>query len=91
MSLMIPTQRGIEIESEQDLLPKNSGFSMPDWISPLIKVSFYLHFFRGEISLPNKLLKEIFDETRLDEEHMDSIFVIKKIPDDTKYNRDWVR
>lgn len=87
MSLMIPTQKGIEIESEQDLMPKDSGFTMPDWISPLIKVSFYLNFFRGEANLPNKLLKEIFDETRLDGEHMDSIFVIKKIPDDKKYDR----
>jgi hypothetical protein len=38
---------------------------MPEWIEPLIKVSYFMHYFSGETPLPLQILKEIYDETKI--------------------------
>ena len=65
---------------------------MPTWIEPLIKVSYFLHYFTGETPLPVDILKEIYDGTQLDHKQLDFIFVIQNIPvDDPKYTQDWLK
>mmetsp|Transcript_18789 Transcript_18789/g.23397 ORF Transcript_18789/g.23397 Transcript_18789/m.23397 type:complete len:81 (+) Transcript_18789:408-650(+) len=55
MVLMVPTERNVQLESFEDLLPrdasnsKQASFSLPDWLVPLVKVSYFLHFFREEM------------------------------------------
>jgi hypothetical protein len=61
---MMPTFKEIRIHSYKDLLDVNK-LSMPEWIEPLIKVSYFMHYFSGEIPLPIQALKEIHDETKL--------------------------
>ena len=33
---------------------------LPEWVNPLVTTSHFLHFMRGEINLPSKLMDEVF-------------------------------
>ena len=88
MIVMVPTERKLALQSHVDLLPKKEdqvtpSFTMPDWFNSLLKVSYFLHFFRDEMSLPSDLMKEIHQasiESHLTNSTMDNIIVIRKIP-----------
>ena len=51
LTIMLPTQRDIRINSYKDLLDLDK-ISLPEWIEPLIKVSYFMHFFSSETLLP---------------------------------------
>jgi len=38
----------------------DSELELPTWTKPLINVSHFVHFFRGETRLPQKLIEEVF-------------------------------
>ena len=87
MTMMVPTERKLALQSYTDLMPKKEDgisptFTMPEWFEPLLKVSYFLHFFRDEMRMPGDLMKEIFAtmmESHL-EGAMDNIVVIRKVP-----------
>jgi hypothetical protein len=60
MLLMVPTEKKITIDSYHELIAKEK-FTLPDWMEPLIRVSYFLHFFRGQMRLPVAILTEIHD------------------------------
>jgi len=57
---MVPTEKKITIDSYHELIAKEK-FTLPDWMEPLIRVSYFLHFFRGQMRLPVAILTEIHD------------------------------
>ena len=99
MLLMVPTMRKMSIKSHVDLLPKKEDgltpvFTLPEWLDPLIKVSCFLHFLRGEMRLPSEIMREIYStliESHV-EDALDNIIVIKKIPKKEKepYSSKWI-
>ena len=65
---------------------------MPEWMDALIKVSHFIHFFRGEMRLPASTLSEIHTHTKQNilKEHLENIVVIRNIPTDLEnYSRKW--
>lgn len=69
MILMVPTERKLSLTSYKDLLPKKEDkvtpmFEIPDWLQPLIKVCYFLHFFRDEMRLPADIMQEVFSSTQ---------------------------
>ena len=98
MILMVPTESKLALKSYRDLLPtKEDGvtasFEMPEWFEPLLKVSYFLHFFRDEMRLPDDMMKEIYADlvSSHREGAMDNILVISKIPKSNEtYTKAWV-
>jgi len=96
MTVFVPTSKTDRINSFVDLLPqkddkKNAAITLPDWIRPLIRVSYFLHYFRGEMCLPNDMLLEIHANTKLGDQHLDNILVINKLPTkNAVYNKEWI-
>jgi len=92
MLLMVPTQKNLTIKSYHDLIPKGK-FELPEWMEPLIRVSYFIHFFRGEMRLPMAILTEIHDQTKANmiKYHFDNIIVIRKVPStNSVYTREWI-
>ena len=62
-------------------------------MNPLVRISYFLHFFRGDIRLTENVLKGIHQKTALNhiKYHLDNIIVIKKVPSYHKeYTRSWI-
>jgi hypothetical protein len=55
LTIMLPTYEGVQITSYRDLI-NEKRLSMPDWIEPLIKVAYFLHFFSNETPLPIEII-----------------------------------
>lgn len=72
---MMPTVKDVRINSYKDLIDV-SILSMPEWIEPLIKVAYFMHYFSKETPLPLELLKEVHNETKLNGKQLDYILVI---------------
>ena len=55
---------------------------LPEWVNPLVTTSHFLHFMRGEINLPSKLMDEVFAiTTKTHFKHqLDNAIVIRKVP-----------
>jgi len=48
MTFIIPMHaEDKQLESHKDLL---DGVALPEWLVPIVNVSFFLHYFRGELS-----------------------------------------
>ena len=98
MVAMVPTEATLSLKSHEDLLPRRKDdnkpiFSLPEWLEPLIKASYFLHFFREEMVLPADILQEIFSNLVEKENKavMDNIVVIRKIPKaDEAYSKKWI-
>lgn len=91
MLLVVPTERRSTIASYKDLIP-SQVVSMPEWMDALIKVSHFVHFFRGEMRLPASTLAEIHGHTKSNilQTHLENIVVIRNIPADHEtYTRKW--
>ena len=98
MILMVPTESKLALNSYADLLPKKEdgvtpSFEMPEWFLPLLKVSYFLHFFRDEMRLPTDIMKEIYSDLISGhiEGAMDNIIVVRKIPKKNEtYTKVWI-
>ena len=54
MSYVIPVQRVSEVRTISDVV----DVQIPEWMLPSLKLSYYLHFFRGDLkSLPNDMVQ----------------------------------
>ena len=56
-------------------------------------MSHFLHFFRGETRLPQKLLDEVYSKTTKKhlKHHLDNVVVIRKVPSaHQRYTRTWI-
>jgi len=63
MNIAVPTKRSLAFQSGSDLLKTgggDEGLDLPDWTKPLLNLSHFLHFLRGDASLPENLLNEVF-------------------------------
>jgi hypothetical protein len=93
---MMPTSSTIRVDSYKSLLDSNK-LTMPEWIEPLLKVAYFMHYFNAEAQLPLEILKEVHDQTKLDNLTLDHILVLSGIPtvlDDSgmpKYSEAWMR
>ena len=87
IAMMMPGKQ-VRIDSYKDLFD-SSKLELPEWLQPLIKASYFMHFFSGEMPLSLDILKEIHSETKLTHSQLDKILVIKGIP--ATCSRDWVR
>mmetsp|Transcript_23263 Transcript_23263/g.22847 ORF Transcript_23263/g.22847 Transcript_23263/m.22847 type:complete len:145 (-) Transcript_23263:126-560(-) len=90
LTIVLPTERGVQLDSYKDLI-EQSKLSVPEWIEPLIKVSYFMHFFSNETPLPKQIIKEIFNQTKLSGAQLDNIFVLKGIPLEEKYSNEWIK
>ena len=91
MLAMVPTEKKMALTSYHDLI-KNESFQFPEWMDPLIRISYFLHFFRRDIQLTDHLLKEIHQATAQNHAkyHLDNIVVIRKVPClHSTYTRGW--
>ena len=48
MLAMVPTEQKMVIQSYHELI-KNESFQFREWMDPLIRISYFLHFFRKDI------------------------------------------
>ncbi|CDW79829.1 hect domain and rcc1-like domain-containing protein [Stylonychia lemnae] len=91
LTIMMPVDKNVRVDSYKDLIDANK-LSMPDWIKPLIKVSNIMHYFSSEVKLSVEILKEIYNDTKLNHQQLDQILVLQGIPNDQdKYPRQWIR
>ena len=68
MSAIIPLDKCTTMQSYQDVLElkTSSQKELIEWMDPLMKTSFFIHYFNNEIEyLPFDLLKEIHNQTKL--------------------------
>ena len=83
MSFVIPTDNQ-PLKSHSQLL---DGIQVPQWLTPILHLSYFLHFFRGEIdNLPG-------DSFKIDSSHnpLESLILIplKDIP--ANYSVEWLK
>ena len=62
MNIAVPVQKSLAFSTSSELLP--ADIELPSWSEPLLNVSHFLHFFRGETRLPQKLLDEVCSSTQ---------------------------
>ena len=92
MLAMMPTEKKMFLKSYKELL-KEDGVVLPEMMDHLVRISYFLHFFRGEIKLTEFVLREIHEKTSLNhiKYHLDNIIVVKKVPSNHKvYTREWI-
>ena len=94
MTLAIPISKSVDFKNENDLLfPGEDKVQLPEWTEPLLNVSAFLHFFRGEANLPQKLTDQIFKKsTNMHKKHqLDNVIVVRKVPSKHgRYTRTWI-
>jgi hypothetical protein len=47
LTIMLPIGKNVRIDSYKDLID-SSKLQMPDWMEPLLKVSYFMHYFSSE-------------------------------------------
>lgn len=90
MNIVVPTKRSLSYTSSKDLL---EGLELPDWTTPLLNVSNYLHFLRGDTKMPDKLFEEVFKlTTKTHNKHqLDNVVVVRKVPNmHARYTCTWI-
>ena len=94
MTLAIPISKSVDFKNVNDLLfPGEDKVQLPEWTEPLLNVSAFLHFFRGESNLPQKLTDQIFKKsTNMHKKHqLDNVIVVRKVPSTHgRYTRTWI-
>ncbi len=48
MLAMVPTEQNMALQSYHQLI-ENESFQFPEWMDPLVRISYFLHFFRKDI------------------------------------------
>eukprot|EP00347_Sterkiella_histriomuscorum_P020695 403336831 len=91
ITIMLPSKRHLRIQSFKDLIDANK-LALPDWIQPLIKVAYLMHYFSSEMPLSVDLLKEIYSQTQLTHSQLDQIMIVQNIPtDEEKYPKSFIK
>ena len=95
MSAIIPLDKCTTMQSYQDVLElkTSSQKELIEWMDPLMKTSFFIHYFNNEIEyLPFDLLKEIHNQTKLQSHRaLDHILQLVNVPiDESVFTKQWV-
>lgn len=61
----MPTCKDVRVESYTEILNKNV-LNIPEWLDPLVKASYFMHAFNQETLLPKEIMKEVFDDTKIE-------------------------
>ena len=84
MTLVVPIDERARLGSYKDLLSVREAHlaALQAWLDPLLKASLFMHFFNNELHcLPDDLLQEIHDQTRLESHRaLDHVLVIDRVP-----------
>ena len=95
MNIAVPVQKTQQFTTSEELFKSGESqqVSLPDWTKPIVNVSNFLHFFRGDARLPQKLLNEVFTKTTKAhfKHHLDNVVVVRKVPSaHLRYTRTWI-